>query len=179
MNRLQKVITSQYRFHHKHPDDYMMIVMDETNIQEWYALVVGLDEPFIHGQYLFKFTIPKDFPMKPPRVEALTPNGVFELGGPFCISVGDFHKDKWMPSLGITGFARQVWNAMLFFDQDDARPHKTVRILHTSNVSKKTYAIESAMYNRTNWPLLMSKFDEYAKSYPDYLAVKKYVAKVS
>jgi ubiquitin-protein ligase len=40
--------------------------MDEADIRTWYMMVVGLAEPFLHGQFIFKFRVPEEFPMRPP-----------------------------------------------------------------------------------------------------------------
>lgn len=174
-SRLQRVLQSQYRYFHRHPDDHLMVVMDEADIRVWYMMVVGLSEPFLHGQFIFKFTIPDEFPMRPPSIEALTPNGVFDLGGPLCISIGEFHeKDKtWVPSIGMPGCGRQMWNALLCFEYEDAI-QPAVRVLYSTDEEKQRIASASVAYNREHCVALMQKFDEYAEAHPEYVAVKSF-----
>ena len=174
MDRLSKVLHTQYRYFHKHPDDHLMVIMDE-NIQEWYMMVVGLDSPFLGGEYIFKFKIPVEFPMRPPSIEALTPNGVFDIGGPLCISIGEFHEHEhtWVPSIGMPGCGRQIWNALLCFNYEDAI-QPVVRVIYSTDDEKTKFAEESREWNRTKFPELMSKFEEYARDHPDYIAVKSF-----
>lgn len=149
--------------------------MDDLDIRTWYMMVVGLAEPFLHGQFVFKFRVPEEFPMRPPSIEALTPNGVFELGGPLCISIGEFHEQHktWVPALGMPGCGRQMWNALLCFEAEDAI-QPAIRVIHSSDEEKQRLANASRAYNRECLAELMTRFDDYADAYPDYVAVKHF-----
>lgn len=150
-----------------------MVIMDDADMRVWYMMVVGLSEPFLHGQFIFKFTIPDEFPMRPPSIEALTPNGVFDLGGPLCISIGEFHEKTWVPSIGMPGCGRQMWNALLCFEYEDAI-QPAIRILYSTDDAKQRIADESAAYNREHNADLMRLFDEYADAHPEYIAVQAF-----
>jgi len=122
---------------------------------EWYVLVQNLPEPFIDGEFLFLLKIPDDFPEDPPSLIALTPNGVMEIGGRVCVSLGEFHKDQhfktntkghfgWIPSLGISGFVLQgIVNALLNFTEGD----RGVRLNNLPPEDKQKLAKESKQYN--------------------------------
>jgi ubiquitin-protein ligase len=127
--------------------------INEKNIYIWYFLIKGLGDAYEGGKYLFKLTAPKTFPQKPPSFEFLTPNGVFDLGGPICISVGEFHSNDhkkgssgeygWRPALGMMGFAIQVLNGLITFDEND----HGIRIINTTYEQKQDYAKKSIQYN--------------------------------
>ena len=97
MNRFNKILLNQYRLSKKDENINLISYMDEKDIRIWYFLITGLDEPYKEGEYIFKLTAPNSFPQEPPSFEFCTPNGVYELGGKICISVGEYHKnDKYV-----------------------------------------------------------------------------------
>lgn len=173
-SRLTRVITSQYNRFLRQPEDNIIIVMDDNNIMEWYALIICDTEPYKNGEFIFKFTIPNTFPQGPPDVEALTPSGVFELGGGFCISVGSYHSAQWQPSLGLVGFAKQVWNALLFFTYEDSI--NSIRVMYSPNEVKTQISLESYEYNKKNNIPVMALIDNYCVEHPDFTAVKTLLA---
>ena len=49
------------------------------------------DTPYEGGHYWGKLIFPKEYPLKPPSVMMLTPNGRFKTGRRLCLSMSDFH----------------------------------------------------------------------------------------
>jgi ubiquitin-conjugating enzyme E2 J2 len=169
MERLTRVLTSQYNRYLRQPEDNIIIIIDEENIKVWYALIIGTDEPYLNGEYLFMFKIPDDYPHKPPSVECLTPNGIFELDGPLCVSISEFHKEAWVKSLGITGYAKQLWNALLCFTPDDVI--NSIRVTWTTPEERIIFANESRAYNEKNNKKVYKLVDDYIETHPDFAAV--------
>ena len=117
-----RVLANQYRIALAKPFEHLLVWADEADLRRWFFLVVGLEPPFAGGEFVFLLTAPDTFPQEPPKFEFLTPNGVFEPGGPICISIGEFHAHDapgasggqgWRPCLGMLGFAREVVNALV------------------------------------------------------------------
>src|ERR1700678_3766053 len=113
--RRSKMMLSQYKEFHKRESPHQIAFPDEKNINTWYALICGLDGVHKFGEYFIKFKAGAEFPQKAPKnFRFLTENGVFETGGPICLSMGEHHDsevgrtDVWRPSLGMTGFAENV-----------------------------------------------------------------------
>ena len=51
----------------------------ENNLLEWHYLIEGSkDTPYEGGFYWGKLIFPKEYPLKPPGVMMLTPNGRFQ-----------------------------------------------------------------------------------------------------
>ena len=113
MERLARIMSSQYKKAFRDDPANIMFLMDETDMTIWYIMVLNMGDPYKGGEYIFKLTATKNFPVKPPVFEALTPSGVFELGGRVCISIGDFHPNEWRGSLGLPGFAWQIYNSLV------------------------------------------------------------------
>ena len=153
---------------------YYTCCLDTDDVTLWYVLVANLPEPYIGGRYLFKIIIPDNFPDSPPSLVALTPNGLMELGGKICVSLGEFHSNDhyrtnnkgqygWVPSLGISGFILQgVVNALLSFGDNE----KGVRLNNQSNSIKNTLAKQSKEYNVTYNKGILDLFSIHQECFP-------------
>ncbi|VDK62738.1 unnamed protein product [Anisakis simplex] len=74
----------------------------EDNLFEWHFTVRGpADTDFDGGIYHGRILLPVDYPMKPPSVILLTPNGRFQLNQKICLSISGHHPESWQPSWSI------------------------------------------------------------------------------
>ncbi|KAF7494888.1 Ubiquitin-conjugating enzyme E2 J1 [Sarcoptes scabiei] len=74
----------------------------EDNIFEWHFTVRGAsDSEFADGFYHGRILLPSEYPMKPPSIIILTPNGRFELNKKICLSISGHHPETWMPCWSI------------------------------------------------------------------------------
>ncbi|KHJ87314.1 ubiquitin--protein ligase [Oesophagostomum dentatum] len=74
----------------------------EDNLFEWHFTVRGpLDSDFDGGIYHGRILFPPEYPMKPPNLIILTPNGRFELNKKICLSISGYHPETWLPSWSI------------------------------------------------------------------------------
>jgi len=180
--KLARVLQAQYKKYFDSPHENLIAWMDEESINVWYFLVVGLEAPFECGEYIFKLTAPAEFPQRPPSFEFITPNGVFQPGGPICISIGEFHANDapgktggngWRPALGMAGFAVNVINAMT------APPDESlgggIRIISTKDPLKKTFARNSPTANRA-YPRIMQAMEDILAANPDLAPCKALAA---
>lgn len=72
------------------------------NLFEWHFTVRGpADTDFDGGVYHGRIVLPPDYPMKPPNIIVLTPNGRFETGKKICLSISGHHPESWQPSWSI------------------------------------------------------------------------------
>ena len=61
--------------------DNFLACPDANNVFVWYYVIFGLkDSVYEKGYYLGKIIFPKGYPLKPPGIEMLTPNGRFVPG---------------------------------------------------------------------------------------------------
>jgi len=164
MARLPLILLNQYNKALKVNNNNLIPYVDESNIKIWYFLIKDLkDTPFEGGEYIFKLTVPDEFPQKPPSFEFCTPNGVYDIGGKICISVGEFHTNDrpgstgsygWRPSLGMYGFANEVLNGLINFQYLD----HGIRILSTDIETKKKLANNSIKYNKNHYSKIYNSF---------------------
>eukprot|EP00128_Syssomonas_multiformis_P005295 Colp12_sorted_trinity150504_noHs@32871 len=74
----------------------------EQNIYEWHFTVRGpSDTEFEGGLYHGRIILPPEYPMKPPSIILLNPNGRFEVGKKICLSISNYHPEHWQPSWSI------------------------------------------------------------------------------
>lgn len=74
----------------------------EDNLFEWHFSVRGPpDSDFDGGVYHGRIVLPPEYPMKPPSIILLTPNGRFEIGKKICLSISGHHPETWQPSWSI------------------------------------------------------------------------------
>nr|CAD7447615.1 unnamed protein product [Timema bartmani]CAD7456947.1 unnamed protein product [Timema tahoe] len=74
----------------------------EDNLFEWHFTVQGPPETdFNGGIYHGRILLPTEYPMKPPNIILLTPNGRFEINKKICLSISGHHPETWQPSWSI------------------------------------------------------------------------------
>ncbi|THD18111.1 Ubiquitin-conjugating enzyme E2 J1 [Fasciola hepatica] len=74
----------------------------EDNLFEWHFTIRGPeDTDFSGGVYHGRILLPSEYPMKPPNIVLLTPNGRFETHRKICLSISGYHPESWRPSWSI------------------------------------------------------------------------------
>ena len=165
--------------------DLFIYEVDEKNTRKFYFLVVGLDDDFKGGEYIFSFEIPKTFPDTPPvRLVFFTPNGVFRENEKICISIGEYHgggpsvgRDGaitgWTKGLGIFGFARQVINCLVCWQGNKGLAYDGTQ---TTSRQKQAMAAASRKYNDKHHSNIMEMMNNHIANNPEHMAVKNLVA---
>lgn len=132
----------------------------ESNILEWHYVVEGSkDTPYEGGFYWGKLIFPKQYPLKPPSVMMLTPNGRFKTGRRLCLSMSDYHPESWNPMWSVSTIITGLISFMV-----ETSP--TLGSIDTSTSQKKTFARHSLEYNvkddtfRNLFPELVEKHEE-------------------
>ncbi|KAK3097843.1 hypothetical protein FSP39_013726 [Pinctada imbricata] len=74
----------------------------DDNLFEWHFTIRGpSDSDFDGGIYHGRIILPPEYPMKPPSIILLTPNGRFETFKKICLSISGHHPESWQPSWSI------------------------------------------------------------------------------
>jgi len=69
---------------------------------EWQFVVRGPPgTDFEGGIYTGRITLPVNYPLAPPSIMLLTPNGRWEVGKKICLSNTNYHPDLWQPAWGL------------------------------------------------------------------------------
>jgi len=85
-------------------NDSCMFVADplEDNIFEWHFTMRGpRNTEFEGGIYHGKIILPSEYPLKPPDIIFLTPNGRFEVGKKICLTISSHHAETWSASWSV------------------------------------------------------------------------------
>lgn len=141
MSRQLRSITATLKQSEEWDPERLKFRMDEKNAFIIYALVENLEAPYT-GKYLFKMKLPKTYPNGAPAIEALTPNGVYTPGGNFCVSIGSFHDNNYIPTLKFSGFMKMVMQGMI-----DGINGGVLIEPHQSAEKSAQFAAESHEYN--------------------------------
>jgi len=74
----------------------------EDNIFEWHFTMRGpRNTEFEGGIYHGKIILPSEYPLKPPDIIFLTPNGRFEVGKKICLTISSHHAETWSASWSV------------------------------------------------------------------------------
>ncbi|XP_041969079.1 ubiquitin-conjugating enzyme E2 J1-like [Aricia agestis] len=113
----------------------------EDNLFEWHFTVRGpVGTDFEGGIYHGRILLPKEYPMHPPHIILLTPNGRFEVNKKICLSISGHHPETWQPSWSI----RTALLALIAFMPTPAEG--TIGSLEYTPAERKALAKKSA-----NW----------------------------
>lgn len=86
----------------KNPTEEYYASPIEDNLFEWHFTVRGPpDTEFEGGFYHGRILLPPQYPMQPPNIILLTPNGRFEVNKKICLSISGYHPETWQPSWSI------------------------------------------------------------------------------
>ncbi|XP_018320884.2 ubiquitin-conjugating enzyme E2 J1 [Agrilus planipennis] len=82
-------------------EEYYASPLDD-NLFEWHFTVKGPEgTEFEGGYYHGRILLPSQYPMQPPNIILLTPNGRFETNKKICLSISGYHPESWQPSWSI------------------------------------------------------------------------------
>jgi len=116
----------------------------ESNILEWHYVLEGAKgTSYEGGWYHGVVTFPSEYPMKPPSITMITPNGRFKTCTKLCLSMSDFHPENWNPMWSVGTI---LMGLLSFMVQDSP----TYGSIETSDAFKRKAAIESLEYNCQN-----------------------------
>ena len=123
----------------------------------WYYVIYDLkDCPYEGGFYMGRIIFPKQYPLKPPGIEMITPNGRFQVNKRICMSMSDYHPESWNPTWNV----QTIIIGLVSFMCTDER---TAGCIISTDQDKRVFA-----KNSLDYCLKQPKFVELFKNqYPD------------
>ena len=122
----QQRLLKEFKSLEKNPVPNIHAYPESKNIYNWNFVIYDLDYPYKGGVYHGKLVFPSEYPMKPPKVMMLTPNGRFEVNTQICMSFTNFHVETWNPLwnienmlIGLISFMFTSENTTGAVDTDD------------------------------------------------------------
>eukprot|EP00056_Hartaetosiga_gracilis_P020011 m.17146 g.17146 ORF g.17146 m.17146 type:complete len:224 (+) comp8101_c0_seq1:124-795(+) len=163
----QRRLALEYKAIKKNPPPYISAEPLPENILEWHYVLHGLDDdcPYHEGYYHGKLVFPKEYPMKPPSIYMITPNGRFKTNTRLCLSMSDFHPDTWNPAWSVESILKGLLSFML-------ESTATSGSIVTTKEEKRRLAKRSLMFNLKD-DLFCSLFPEDASAIRKVLREKK------
>ncbi|KAG1689348.1 hypothetical protein DVH05_002270 [Phytophthora capsici] len=154
-----KRLRKEYLAMQRKPVDYIQAIPLETNILEWHYVITGTKgTPYEGGFYHGKLKFPPEYPMKPPSVMMLTPNGRFKTNQRLCLSMSDFHPETWNPMWSVSSILTGLYSFML-------ENQATLGSISTTDAQKRKYAAASLETNCSN--------ATFRKLFPDLVALQE------
>jgi ubiquitin-conjugating enzyme E2 J2 len=140
-------------------DPKITVAPNDANILEMHYVVEGSPgTPYEGGVYHGKLIFPKEYPLKPPSVMMLTPNGRFQPGRRLCLSMSDFHPETWNPMWSVSTILTGLYSFMI-----ESKP--TLGSIETTYRKKRLLAAASLEYNVINDRVFCQLFPEYVERY--------------
>lgn len=169
---------AQYDGWLKKPSSHFIPLLDEENLNRWTVAIVGLEGPFLGGEYFATYVAGPNFPAKSPEnLQFLTPTGVYQIKSKICISIGEYHTgenrtDNWRPSMGMAGFAEGVCSSLICYK--DLKHGISINI--EPEEAMKAHARASRSYNWQNNRALAELLEEFAARNPGSAPVRLMIA---
>ncbi|KEG13145.1 ubiquitin-conjugating enzyme E2 [Trypanosoma grayi] len=142
----------------KEPKPFCLTTPSSRSILLWYFILSGpADTPYEGGRYFGKLVFPPNYPLKPPDIFFLTPNGRFKTDTSICLSMSSYHPEEWSPLWGVG----TILTGLLSFMIED---EPTTGGVVCSLEKRKRYARESCRYNVEQMSIYKDVFpEEYQK----------------
>lgn len=149
-------------------NEFVKFAIDPKDCNTWYLLLRGFsgdDDEFVGGEYLVRMFAPPKFPFEPPQFYFLTENGVYAPEVKVCINIGEYHKDDYRATLGMSGFADELVNGMIGWRSLKGG----INLINTTIAQKRSLAQSSRAVNKIKFPHIMDMINEsyefYSKSF--------------
>ena len=143
-------------------DPKIVVAPNESNIREMHYVLEGcVNTPYEGGVYHGKLIFPREYPLKPPSVLMLTPNGRFQPNRRLCLSMSDFHPESWNPMWSVSTILTGLYSFMI-----ESNP--TLGSIETSTRKKCLLASQSLSWNVNHGdPQFAKLFPEYVELYQE------------
>lgn len=120
--------------------DYVRIGPFNKNILRWHFSISGPpNSVYENGVYHGLILLPKNYPLTPPRVQMLTPNGRFLTNVDICLSASSYHPETWTPQWTILSLINALRLHMLTLANE-------IGGMTSSDERKRLYAKESRFW---------------------------------
>lgn len=150
----KRVVKELSEYSKNKPTDYKL-AYDQSDLQIIYAVLMNMDGPFSGGEYILKIKLPDDYPLRPPVISCITPNGRFRSDVNICLSISHFHSETWSPLINIEKIVYSVLSA--FYDTS-IQGEGSIRNLDKKIITD--YALKSKDYNITHNSKIMDMINQ-------------------
>ncbi len=109
--------------------------------------MLGAQDEFTSGEYIAEIVMGDTYPITPPHVKILTPNGITQLNTFISINRFGFHSEGYSPSIGVAGISMLVVAVFIQWRELGSG----VGLIAAPDIDNIRAAAQSSRdYNRTN-----------------------------
>jgi ubiquitin-protein ligase len=163
----------------KKEEKNFLILPCETDLTVWYTLIF-INDPahaLFGAEIIFELKITDEFPAKPPSISCLTETGQFIVGDKICVGIGEYHSEKYNPSLGLPGFVEYMFYFVMNIDDIAGSSASGLGIIpHPSKGVRERCAKVSRSYNQKKLTDIYNRFESFALKYKDLKPVQVLLA---
>lgn len=142
----KRIATEIKKFREAPPEFVPEIFIDESDIHNVYFIVKGPPKTdYEGGLYVLNLKLPPKYPMEPPEIRMMTPNGRFLVDKAICTTFSNYHRETWAPTYNFTTI---VVSLVSFMTDDDPGVH--IGQLDKPSEVRKQYAANSKEWNIKN-----------------------------
>jgi ubiquitin-protein ligase len=151
-----KRLQADLKILHKDPREDSDAFPDESNMLIWYFLLRGTGE-YKDGWYLGKILHDKQYPLKAPDIQLLTPSGRYETNINICLTFTKFHESEWSAMWNVRTLLDGLYSNM----NDDQKTEQGIGYMKRSSEERATFAKESVAYNMKYYPKIFTNFTRF------------------
>lgn len=142
----------------KNPNPQLLVRPSGESMLEWHFVFYRLpaETPYGAGCYHGKITFPETYPMAPPALMMLTPNGRLQTNQRLCLSMTDFHPESWNPAWTVESLLVGVISFLV-----DDRDTRGIGSIAEAPEVRRSLALKSWDFNR--------KDAEFRELFPELL----------
>ncbi|KAH3745369.1 Ubiquitinconjugating enzyme subfamily protein [Pelomyxa schiedti] len=141
MDVATKRLSAELRLLLKDPPPNIEAYPHPDNILEWHYVIHGpTGTPYEGGFYHGTLRFPPTYPMQPPSISMVTPNGRFKPSTRLCLSMSDYHPEMWNPMWSVSS----ILTGLLSFMLEDT---PTAGSMDSTQTEKIQFAQDSLVFN--------------------------------
>lgn len=147
-------LTREYNNIMSNPVEGVLAKPMEDNILSWRFLVDGpKGSVYENGKYYGKLEFPPNYPLKPPTIYMITPNGKFHTNKPICTTNSSYHSSEYNPLWSVSSI---ILGLVSLMDE----PTAGIGHINSSDEERRELAYKSMEYNLSH-PEFCSVFYEF------------------
>jgi ubiquitin-protein ligase len=174
MNKTAIRIMNDYIDFIKNKPEGIYLWIDQQNIYQQYALIMGPpNTPYFGGYFFFDIKFPQNYPEKPPSITMLTINNKVRFNpnlyqcGKVCLSIlGTWSGPSWKPIMNIRLVLTSIRSLMGEYPIQNEPGYENTKPEHISSIEYNLYLIYHT-YDIAIIDVLDSKYSTWSNYFKD------------
>lgn len=148
-NKIDQRIINEIKNLKSHPSPLFDAHALPSDMRVWHFTLKGYPQSVYEGGlYHGVIRLPKEYPLKPPDIQFLTPNGRFNTHQNICLSASGFHPESWSPLWKVRNLVESIGAFMLAEDNHVGYINSSVSRRRELAQSSKVYECKECGFLR-------------------------------